>query len=250
MNLILSEAKQYASPSVDAAPFVISFPTPGTPLPMSGPLVYLLNIMSKAVISQLINEASVSAKIAEPIGVVAVSIFAQPSFKAADGAVSLIDILLAKFHVCCPVLWGIWGDETTPAGRARTGWWKEAGSWVSEQRHMERMRGLAAGYSALALRDFSKSKNDNPYPPVNFWKTMSYIVNTPPEGMQATHWVVLKALVDGSIARFVQFYGYAALAVLRRALVELPALTDGGGSARQAVEVMPRTIERDMGLRL
>ncbi|KAL1306640.1 hypothetical protein AAFC00_005316 [Neodothiora populina] len=249
MTQTLQQAQQFSEPSVDVSSYIISTATDGSPIPMSGAFIYLLNILSKSVISQLINEASVSPKIAEPIGIMAVSIFSQPLFKAKDRTVSLIDILLAKYHAVCPILWGIYGSEKTAQGRTRIGWWKEDGSWVGEQRHIERMTGLGAGYGALALRDFSKSKNDNPYPPSNYWKSLSYIVNTPPTEAQPTHFYVLKALIDGYIPRFVGFYGQAGLVALRKALVDFPAQAPRN-PARDAVLVMPETFKRDLKLTL
>lgn len=250
MDLIrtLQDAQRFPEPSVDVSPYLISFTTDGAPVPMSGPLVYLLNILSKRVITQLISEASSRPALAEPIGIVAVTIFSHPAFKA-NGTLSLIDILLAKFHVCCPILWGIYGNEKTNQGRLRIGWWGSADDWVTEQSHSERMRGLAAGYAAISLRDFSKSKNANPYPPSNYWKAISYLVNTRPSEAQRTHFYVLKALIDGYIPKFIAFYGQAAVAALRKAIVEFPAQAEKS-PARDSVLIMRETIQRDLGLTL
>ncbi|KAF1356742.1 hypothetical protein BDV97DRAFT_342547 [Delphinella strobiligena] len=242
---ILKEAQQFPEPSVDVSSYLISVAGTGSPIPISGPFIYLLNIFSKAVLQQLIHER---AKIAEPIMVTAVSIFANNAFQA-NGSICLIDMLLAKYHVACPVLWGIYGNEKTAKGRARIGWNNDKGTWIDEQGHIERMMGLGAGYAALSLRDFSKSRMQNPYPPVNYWKTMSYIVNTPASEIQPTHFIVLKALIDGHIHRFVGFYGQAALVALRKALVEFPAQAQKG-PARDSVMVMPETIRKDMMLTL
>ena len=160
-----------------------------------------------------------------------------------------MDVLLAKYHACCPILWGIYGNEKTAQGRSRIGWWKEDGGWVSEQRHSERMAGLGAGYAAIALRDFSKSKNENPYPPSNYWKTMSYILNTPAAQIQLTHFFVLKALIDGYIPRFISFYGQAGLVALRKALVDFPRQA-APSTARDAVMVMPESIKKELKLAL
>ena len=244
----LQEAQKFAEPSIDVSSYIISGENDGSPIPMSGPLVYLLSILSKGVISQLIKEVSSSVSLAEPVGIVAVTIFSQAMFKA-RGTISLIDILLAKFHVCCPILWGIYGSERTAQGRARLGWWKADDSWIPEQRHSERMAGLGAGYAAISLRDFRNSRNDNPYPPSNYWKTISYLVNTPRAEIQPTHFYVLKALIDGYIPRFVDFYGHAGLVALRRALVEFPAQA-AKSPARDAVMVMPELIQKDLGLTL
>jgi nucleoporin GLE1 len=111
------------------------------------------------------------------------------------------------------------------------------------------MSGLARGYAAISLRDFSKSKNENPYPPVNYWKTISYLVNTPPPDAQPTHFIVLRELIQGYVARFVKFYGHAALAALRKALVEFPAAAPSG-PARDAITLLPEQLHKELGLTL
>lgn len=244
---ILKAAQQFPEPSVDVSSYLISVAGTGSPIPISGPFIYLLNIFAKAVVDQLTTER---AKIAEPIMVTAVSIFANNVFQA-NGSICLIDMLLAKYHKACPVLWGIYGDEKTVKGRARIGWKmdKETETWIDQQQHIERMVGLGAGYAALSLRDFSKSRMQNPYPAVNYWKTMSYMVNIPASEIQPTHFTVLKALIDGYIPRFVGFYGQAALVVLRKALVEFPAQAEKG-PARDSVMIMPENIQKDMMLTL
>lgn len=245
---ILRNARQFSEPSVDVSSYMLSTPTDGAPLLMSGPLVYLLNILAKTIIVQFVTEASTSAAAAEPIGFMATAIFSLPDFKA-GGELSLIDMLLAKYHVVCPVLWGIYGNEKTSQGRSRIGWWKSEGSWVAEQRHIERMTGLGVGYAAICLRDFSKAPNPHPYPPTNYWKSMSYIVNTPSAEAQTTHFIVLKAMVEGYVPKFVRFYGHAALVALRKALVEFP-LQATKSPARDAVSIMPQTLQRDLRVTL
>lgn len=232
------------------APYLVSQGTDGTPLRTSGVFVYLLNIFAKSVVAQFISEASAasSAKVADPIGVAAVTIFATPDLKL-NNSIPLIDLLLAKYHVCCPVLFGIHGNQKTASGRERLGWWKEEGAWVTEQRHIERMTGLAAGFAALTLRDFSKSRNANPMPNTYYWKAMSCIVNTPPQQVQPTHFVVLKALIDGSVPRFIGFYGAAAHAALRFALVEFPAGAPQSVAASQ-VQLLPEVLKRDLKITL
>lgn len=136
---------------------------------------------------------------------------------------SLIDILLAKFHFACPVLWGVYGDETTPEGRIRLGWRREGGAFVSESRHHERVSGLGAGFASIALRNFTKSRLRNPFPPTNFWECLANILNVPPQDVQPTHLFILRAMLENSAERFIQFFGSAAIAALRLAMVDFPA---------------------------
>jgi nucleoporin GLE1 len=184
-------------------------------------LIYILNIFSKAIISQFGSESGISIKAAEPAGVLVAQIFATPDYQLKGH--SLIDILLAKLHFACPVLWGVYGDEKTAEGRLRLGWRREDGAFVSESRHHERVSGLGAGFASIALRNFTKSRLHNPFPPTNFWECLANILNVPPNDVQPTHLFVLKAMLDNSAERFIQFYGSAAIAALRHALVNFPA---------------------------
>ena len=85
------------------------------------------------------------------------------------------------------------------------------------------MTGLSAGYASISLRNYSKSKvSKNPYPDYHYWATVARLANTPVHDLTQTHFVVIKGLVDKYEERFIQFYGTAAVAVLRILLVELP----------------------------
>ncbi|KAI9827446.1 MAG: hypothetical protein M1832_004795 [Thelocarpon impressellum] len=258
---ILGEAKADAnSPKVDVRQFLsartlasIDSANATDAAHVPGLLVYLVNIFTKAIIAQFISEASVSPKAADPVGIIAVQMFAAREFRW-NGA-SLIDILLAKFHVVCPVLWGMYGDEGTVQGKARLGWWREErdGPWVSEQRHGERMTGLGAGFASLALRDFSKTKLVNPLPNAAYWRALHAIVALPPGAATATHFTVLKAMVEGHEARFLKCYGSAALAGLRKALIDFPRHAGGQGGASvaaRAVAVLPDVLKRNHKLTL
>ena len=213
-------------------------------------LVYLLNIFAKAIVSQFIDEAGISPRIADPIGTIASHIFSLTDFRW--HGVSLIDILIAKMHVVCPVLWGIYGDENTPEGKARIGWWREEknGPWVSEHRHKERMTGLGAGFAAIALRNYEKARMENPYPNIKYWQSLAYIVNTPPAEVTITHFVVLKAMIDNYETKFLEFFGNAALAALRKALVDFPAgaVQQHQGMSARALATLAEVLRKEKKL--
>ncbi len=92
-------------------------------------LIYLLNICAKGIINQFINECGANPKAADPVGVVAAHIFSNPDFQWRGK--SLIDILMAKFRVVCPALFGLRGNDRTERGRLALGWKKEGPAWVS-----------------------------------------------------------------------------------------------------------------------
>ncbi|KAL2129368.1 hypothetical protein VTI74DRAFT_7886 [Chaetomium olivicolor] len=208
--------------------------------------IYLLNVFAKAVISQFINEAGARPETADPIGVCVASTLSEPDMLWRGG--SMIDILLAKFRIVCPVLFGYRGSEKTQQGRERLGWWKDNGQWISEQQHMDRMTGLGAGFAAIALRNFALSKKQNPYPPRYYWSAMAKIVNTPSAEISNTQCVVLKSMVQNYEQKFIEFYGTAAVAALRTALIEFPARAPQKSAAVNSLEVLAQMLKRDTGL--
>ena len=161
-------------------------------------------------------------QIADNVGTVASHIFAIEAFRW--HGTTLIDVLISKLHVVCPVLFGIYGDEKLVAGKLRLGWSREEGDgpFVSEQIHFGRMTGLGAGFAGISLRNYEKAVAKNPYPDFHYWQSLARIINTPADRITQTHFVVLKAMVEGYEGKFLQFYGDSALTVLRYALIELP----------------------------
>jgi nucleoporin GLE1 len=162
----------------------------------------------------------------------------------------MIDILMAKFRVACPTLFGYNGRQTTEQGRARLGWKKQDGQWMSEQQHVNRMKGLGVGYASIALRDFSRSSNTNPWPPSKYWTSMANILNTKPAEISDTQCVVLRAMLLLYEEKFVAFYGTAAIAALRKALVEFPKMVPTQTVHVASLEVLAQIYSRDMGLKL
>lgn len=210
--------------------------------------IYLMNICAKGIISQFINEASANTKAADPIGVFTAHIFSHKDFQWRGQ--SLIDILMAKFRVVCPVLFGSRGNDKMEKGRLALGWKKDGPSWITEQSHNDRMTGLGAGYASISLRDFSKSSKANPYPPTNYWKALAAIVNTPANETSNTQYVVLRAMIEGHEQRFINFYGNAAVAALRLALVEFPKKAPQSASASGSLQALAEVLRSEAGLSL
>ncbi|KAI0595345.1 GLE1-like protein-domain-containing protein [Biscogniauxia sp. FL1348] len=210
--------------------------------------LYLLNHFAKAVINQFINECGAQPKTADPIGVVAAMVFSNKAYLWRGK--TLIDILMAKFRVVCPVLFGYRGSEKMEQGRLRLGWRRDGPGWTPEQQHNDRMKGLGVGYAAIALRDFSKSPNTNPWPPSRYWTSLAQIVNTPPAEISNTQCVVLRAMIEIYEERFLTFYGSAAIAALRKALVEFPNKAQEKTPAVSGLQVLASILKRDIGLEL
>ncbi|EOD51869.1 putative rna export mediator gle1 protein [Neofusicoccum parvum UCRNP2] len=238
--------------TVDVKQFLAS-PTqaqlPPGPCEISALLVFLFNHFAKAIVNQLASEAGVNIKAADPIGIVAVSVLGNPQF-CINNKIPLTDILLAKYHKSCGVLFGIYGPEKTERGRTRLGWRQNEGRWCSDQDHLERMTGLGAGWASLALRKIKVgSALVHPLPNAHYWRAFSRIVNTPPHEATATHYMVLKAMVEGdSLDRFIQCYGRAAVAALRKGLIEFPQGHDS--VAAKSLPGLVETIKKERKLTL
>lgn len=206
-------------------------------------VIYLLSMFSKSLIEAFVGECAVNPKAAEPIGTLAAQVFSMPELQldrstsnttAATGlpsTQSLIPILMCKFHAAAPILFGISGSESTSAGRLRLGWRRDRiddtdeskKAFVTQNKHYDRLTGLGVGYASIALRNFSKARYVNPWPPVHFWSSLAHIVNTAPQEVQTSHMIILKNMLENNATeRFILFFGAAGIAALRQAVVEFP----------------------------
>ncbi|RMY75713.1 hypothetical protein D0862_13880 [Hortaea werneckii] len=224
VRAILDRAATMSDISVDPSEFILYPEQPPTSSTAEkrypGCLLYLLSRFAKSAIAQLIQEAGMETETADGVGVLLVTIFSVPNYRW--NGQSLIDVLWAKYHVVCPPLFGITGSQTTPQGRKRLGWWTENAVFLSEELHYQRMRGLGAGFSALTLRDFSRSANPNPAPNRLWWEALARILNLPPGHPQLTHYVLVKALLADHVPRILQIFAAAGKAVIRKATAEFP----------------------------
>ncbi|QKX55946.1 uncharacterized protein TRUGW13939_03045 [Talaromyces rugulosus] len=188
----------------------------------SAVFIYLLNIFTKAVVSQLINEAGVKLEYAEPVGVVVAQIFSAEQYSFRGHAFS--DIFWAKYRAACPALWGFYGNENTEAGRIALGWKRteSGGPFVDEMEHRQRMVGLGSGFAAVTLRNFGKTTRKNPFPNHIFWRTVAKIVFIAPDELQDTHFYILFSMLRFSAERIIGFWGQAGMALLRTAIVNIP----------------------------
>ncbi|ATY59911.1 RNA export mediator [Cordyceps militaris] len=237
------------SPPVEVSKYVVAARQPGEGADdgtLPALFIYLINICAKGIINQFINECGANPKAADPIGVFTAHIFSTPEFQW-RGA-SLIDILIAKFRITCPVLFGLAGNDKTERGRLALGWRKDGSAWITEQSHNDRMAGLAAGYAAVSLRDFSRSSKTNPYPPTNYWTALASIVNCPAGQTSNTQYVVVRYLIDGHEQRFLNFYGNAAVAALRLALVEFPKKAPSNAPAAGSLQALAEVLKSTTGL--
>ncbi|PBP16479.1 GLE1-like protein [Diplocarpon rosae] len=251
---IFVQSLETPSPTVDPRRFLVTFPEG----PVEGAVhngdempclfIYIVNIFAKAVVAQLSNEAGVNPRIAEPIGIIVHNIITFPAFLWRGK--SLVDIIMAKFRVSLPVVFGERGNERTEEGRKRLGWKRIDGGWISEQAHNDRMRGLGAGYAALCLRNYTKSTRENPWPATYYWNAIALIVDTPPQERNQTQALILNAMIEGFEKKFIDFYGNMAVAALRAALITFPNEASEQTAAIKTLMVLGERLKRDTGLTL
>ena len=200
---------------------------------------YALVVLAQKVTHIMMKYAFGEPQRAESVGVMTSSIFSAAQIQynrqnprtSYEATQNLFPILLAKYHKVCPVLFGISAPTNDQQGRSKLGWaLLPSGDddvpktiLVPENEHFDRMKGLAIGFSSIALRNFASSSARNPFPPTEFWKSLAMIINMPPEKVTATHVCVLRNMFGHrGMTRFMLFFGTVGQAVLREAFVEFP----------------------------
>ncbi|KAK0920724.1 hypothetical protein LTR91_018330 [Friedmanniomyces endolithicus] len=208
IEAIFKQALSIAGPTVDIREYLPSADpatlAQATPADAQYPaiLLYLLHQFAKRTIRQLIAEGGADTEVCDPIGIILVQVFARPDYQWREH--SLIDLLWAKYHFLCPQLFGI---------RVQEGEGEE---------YFRRVTGLAAGFSAVTLRDFSKSRNRNPAPNTLWWESTARILNLSATQTQMTHFVILKASITDFVPRILQLFGGAGKAVIKNAVTVFP----------------------------
>ncbi|KAL5113942.1 hypothetical protein ACEQ8H_008160 [Pleosporales sp. CAS-2024a] len=208
-------------PMVDIRPFIVSRQLP----PMANEaeaqypafLLYTWICFEKSVLKQFEKEAAaLDGRTIQEIGLIAASLLADERYMWRG--IPLTDIVLAKLHRICPILFGVRGSMDTAEGRIRLGWLERC---ITSEEYGQRMRGLGAGFAALSLRAFNAKA---PAVPMSeYWRTLVSICNTPPDSLWPGHFALIHGLTRDYYKKFLNFYGAQARAVLRRATIDLPA---------------------------
>jgi nucleoporin GLE1 len=210
-------------PTVDIRPYLISqdIPQLANDAEAQYPafLLYMWICFEKFVLKQFEKEAaSTDGRTIQEIGLIAASLLADQRYMWKG--IPLTDIVIAKLHRICPMLFGIRGTMNTAEGRIRLGWLPIDKSSPSEEQYGQRMRGLGAGYAALSLRSFNAKA---PAVPMSeYWRAIVSICNTPTDSLWPGHFALLYGLTRDYYKKFLTFYGAQARGVLRRATIDLP----------------------------
>lgn len=211
-------------PMIDIRPYIISQQIP--PLANEAEaaypafLLYLWICFEKSLLKQFEKEAaSEDGRTIQEIGLIAASLLSDPNYMWRG--VPLSDIVLAKFHRVCPPLFGIRGTMDTAQGQDRLGWRLIDKNPPSTESYSQRLRGLGAGYAAMSLRAFNGKAPAIPMS--EYWRALVSLCNTPPDHLYPGHFALIAGLVRDYYKKFLAQYGVPARAVLRRAILELPA---------------------------
>lgn len=228
-------------PTIDIRPFIVNYKIPNSISEADAQypafLLYVFICFEKSLLKQFEKEAANNdGRIIQEIGLIAASLLADQKYMW--NGIPMTDIVLAKLHHHCPILFGIRGDMSTREGQQRLGWLPIEGGAPEMNAYSERMKGLGCGFAALSLRQFS---GKTPAIPMSeYWRAVVSICNTPPTQLYPGHFFVLRGLLQDYARKFMTFYGVQAKAVLRRATIDLPARSPQRAmDAAKLVRVLP-----------
>lgn len=220
--------------------------------------IYALNMLVKATCKKFTEECSTDPAQASFVGTIISGIFSMKEFQWRGG--HFMDIMQAKFCKALPVVYGIRGSESTVEGRDRIGWRRhktadgQPGDFYEAAEHYDRMTGLAAGFAALALRDYTNAPTRvNPFPPHNWWWGMTAIVNTPENETTATLFTVLRFMIQGYEQSLFNIFGDKGKDQLFTSLVVFPYKGYNNPeiknkSAIKAIEAFAMKLHKEKGL--
>jgi nucleoporin GLE1 len=212
-------------PMIDIRPYIVSHAIP--PLANEAEaaypafLLYIWICFEKSLLKQFEKEAAnEDGRTIQEIGLIAASLLSDSKYMWKN-TIPLSDIVVAKLNRICPPLFGIRGTMRTREGQARLGWMPIDKNAPTPESYSQRLRGMGAGYAAMSLR-ISKGKAPA-VPASEYWRAIVSICNTPSDELWPGHFALLMGLVRDYYKKFLDFYGVHARAVLRRAVIDLPA---------------------------
>jgi nucleoporin GLE1 len=221
---VFDKAKNTPGPVIDIRQFVISHPIPALSNEADARypalLLYAFCVFTKSLLKQFEAEAAGDdGRIIQEMGLIAASLLADQKYMW--NGIPMTDIVMAKYHNACPILFGLRATMDTPEGQARLGWKKIHGEDPQVSIYHQYMTGLGCGFAALSLRQFSGKTPAIPM--AEYWRALASICNTPSENLYGGHFKVLQGLLRDYAKKFLLFYGAQARGVLRKATVDLPA---------------------------
>ncbi|KAJ4367423.1 hypothetical protein N0V83_007005 [Neocucurbitaria cava] len=230
-------------PMIDIRPYIVAHQIPQITNEAEAAypafLLYIWICFEKFVLKQFEKEAAnEDGRIIQEIGLIAASLLGDQKYMWKG--IPLTDIVLAKLHRACPPLFGIRGTMNTAEGRLRLGWMPTS----SLDAYNQRLRGMGAGYAAMALRAFASKAPA--FPQSEYWRAIASLCNTPSEHLWPGHFAILNGLMRDYHKKFLAMYGIPARGVLRRATIDLPARAPARcKDAAGTVSVLPEAWKKE-----
>ncbi|KAK9356204.1 GLE1-like protein-domain-containing protein [Lipomyces doorenjongii] len=161
---------------------------------------WLLNFLSKSIVSQAETETTVSPMSAFPLGTLAVFMMSK-HYK-------LRDLLIARIVKKCPYVIGYSCSIDTEEGRIRMGYKRIEGKWEDDAMYCERMGGIASVWGVMTQIGFPLNSNiSHPYPLYHSWTFISRMLNLPPASLTNAHFTVMASWWELTARRFLIAYG-------------------------------------------
>ncbi|KAF1956081.1 hypothetical protein CC80DRAFT_492375 [Byssothecium circinans] len=229
-------------PVIDIRPYLVSRQVQLSDAEARYPafLLYLWICFGKSVIAQWKSEAAnQDSVVPQEIGLLTSSLYADKRYMC-NGTIPMVDLMLAKLHRKCPMLFGIRGNTTTTQGLVRLGLDKYRDD---ENEYAQLMTGIGAGFASITLRQFARTTPV--FDMAEYWRAVVNIINTPASEIYPGHLFALQGLLREFAPKFITYYGAPARAILKRATKTFPDRAPKGrpgvAAAAELIKVLPDT---------
>lgn len=175
---------------------------------------WILNFVSKSIVSQAESEVTVKPSAALPLARLAVSLLHQ-----CEG---LDYYLSARFVKKCPLIVGYSADLTTEKGRNTMGWKRVDDAWENEVKFEERVGGILSLWAVMAREETSGK-----FPLFSLgaqWTFVARVLNCQTDLLLDVHFVMLCNWWEASAERFVAAYLSQANKILKLLSVDFAAI--------------------------
>lgn len=168
---------------------------------------WILNCLSKALVSQAEAEVTVKPTAALPLG-----IFAAHFLEAIP---QLEYFLSARFVKKCAFVVGYSCSIDTEEGRLRMGWKRSLdGKWEQDIKYDERMGGICTFWACIGL-NLKVISNTSIFGLPSQWTFVARMLNTDPSLLTNTHYVVVANWWAAAAERFLRAYGKQSYKLLQ-----------------------------------
>ncbi|AMD20995.1 HEL286Cp [Eremothecium sinecaudum] len=164
---------------------------------------WILNFISKAIVSQAETEVRVKPESAVPLATLTLHLLMR--------YVELKEFFLARLIKKCPFIIGFSCNIDTEEGRIRMGW-KRSGDnkWEDDTSYEERIGGIMTIFAVITRLPLPAEFINLRQHPLSLsysWQILARVANKQPESLTNTHFILLGCWWDAAAAQFLQYYG-------------------------------------------